>query len=216
MTGDLLQELRRGADKAEIYSIAFNQNSAMLACTSDKGTVHIFKLKESVHEGPGGTPGPVTTPAPTQASIPTPVAAPAVENVSAPLSERGGVSSIASPAGGEDGGAIAGAGADSNAKSSFSFMKGILPKYFSSEWSFAQFRVPETRCIVSFGQENHTIISAYSPSICILRHLLLRQVSFFAVVGADGSFFKANYEKGGEATRVAYSHFASSGPASLE
>ena len=42
------------------------------------------------------------------------------------------------------------------------------------------------RSIVAFGAEPHTII----------------------VVGVDGSFFKANYEKGGEASRVAYSHFS--------
>jgi hypothetical protein len=29
------------------------------------------------------------------------------------------------------------------------------------------------------------------------------------VVGADGSFFKANYSRGGEAVRIAYSHFSS-------
>ncbi len=28
------------------------------------------------------------------------------------------------------------------------------------------------------------------------------------MVGADGSFFKANFEKGGEATRIAYATFA--------
>jgi hypothetical protein len=32
-------------------------------------------------------------------------------------------------------------------------MRGVLPKYFSSEWSFAQFRVPEQRSIVAFGAE---------------------------------------------------------------
>lgn len=30
-------------------------------------------------------------------------------------------------------------------------MKKLLPKYFSSEWSFAQFRVPDVRSIVAFG-----------------------------------------------------------------
>jgi len=43
-TGRNLQELRRGADKAEIYSLAFNYNSYWLACSSDKGTVHIFSI----------------------------------------------------------------------------------------------------------------------------------------------------------------------------
>lgn len=36
---------------------------------------------------------------------------------------------------------------------------GVLPKYFSSEWSFAQFRVPEeTRAIVAFGPQKNTLI----------------------------------------------------------
>jgi len=43
-SGKSLQELRRGADRAEIYSIAFSANSQWLACSSDKGTVHIFSI----------------------------------------------------------------------------------------------------------------------------------------------------------------------------
>jgi len=43
-TGRNLQEVRRGADRAEIYSLAFNYNSLWLACSSDKGTVHIFSI----------------------------------------------------------------------------------------------------------------------------------------------------------------------------
>ena len=43
-SGQLLQELRRGADRAEIYSVCFNPPSNFLACTSDKGTVHVFAL----------------------------------------------------------------------------------------------------------------------------------------------------------------------------
>ncbi len=38
---------------------------------------------------------------------------------------------------------------------------------------------------------------------------------FFAVVGADGSFFKANFEKGGEAVRVAYAQFVKAGTQQL-
>jgi len=59
-----------------------------------------------------------------------------------------------------------------NPKSSFSFVKGILPKYFSSEWSFAQFRVPDVRSMVAFGAEKNSII----------------------VVSADGTFYKALFD----------------------
>lgn len=47
---------------------------------------------------------------------------------------------------------------ESNKGSSLSFMKGFLPKYFSSEWSYAQFRVGDSRCICAFGHEPGTII----------------------------------------------------------
>lgn len=48
-TGDKLQEVRRGADPAKIYSIAFSTNE-MLAVASDKGTVHVFSLEKSDEE----------------------------------------------------------------------------------------------------------------------------------------------------------------------
>lgn len=38
-------------------------------------------------------------------------------------------------------------------------MKDLLPKYFSSEWSFAQFKVAaDCRCICAFGGEKNTVI----------------------------------------------------------
>jgi len=44
-TGTALQELRRGGQRAEIYSICFNFNSQWLALSSDHGTVHVFALE---------------------------------------------------------------------------------------------------------------------------------------------------------------------------
>ena len=38
-------QVRRGADRAEIYSLAFSSNAQWLAVSSDKGTVHVFGLK---------------------------------------------------------------------------------------------------------------------------------------------------------------------------
>lgn len=86
-TGAKLQEVRRGADPAKVYCIAFSSND-MLAVTSDKGTVHVFALDGDEEE------------------------------------RRKEAES-------------------SNTKSMFGFMKGVLPTYFSSEWSFAQFKFCE-------------------------------------------------------------------------
>jgi WD40 repeat protein len=38
------KEFRRGADKANILSISFDKETKFLACSSDKGTIHIFKI----------------------------------------------------------------------------------------------------------------------------------------------------------------------------
>ena len=43
--GQLIQELRRGTEAAEIYSLAFDMKSLYLACSSNKGTIHIFNVK---------------------------------------------------------------------------------------------------------------------------------------------------------------------------
>lgn len=178
LSGELIQELRRGADKAEVYSIAFSAGATMLACTSDKGTVHIFRLKEAVHDLPVGA-APAALPA---SAAPPPIAGSPVGGASStsasaataratPASAAGAAAATGSGATSGDadtvyfgsGSGTAGAGGESNTKSSLSFIRGILPKYFSSEWSFAQFRVPDTRSICSFGQEPNTIIGECEP-----------------------------------------------------
>ena len=40
--GKLIQELRRGTENAEIFSIAFDDNNRFLAVSSDRKTIHIF------------------------------------------------------------------------------------------------------------------------------------------------------------------------------
>ena len=42
--GTFLQEVRRGSEKAEIYCICFDIPSKFIACSSDRGTIHIFSL----------------------------------------------------------------------------------------------------------------------------------------------------------------------------
>jgi len=151
-SGQLLQEVRRGADRAEIYSICFNYSSQWLAVSSDKGTIHIFSLGKLQGDQQ-------------QANIEQPKP-PAVTSTE----EKQHRNSSAS-----------------NPKSGLSFIKGFLPKYFSSEWSFAQYRVPDTRTIVAFGAEKNSII----------------------VVSADGTFYKALFdpEKGGECVQESYAKF---------
>ncbi|KAF3634665.1 Autophagy-related protein 18c [Capsicum annuum] len=139
--GTLLQEVRRGLDRAEIHSVSFSSTAQLLAVSSDKGTVHVFSLK--VNRG----------------------------NLSANKSNCS--SNSRAPV------------ATSN---SFSFIRGVLPKYFSSEWSVAKFRLPGvSQCIVTFGNEKNTLI----------------------ILGWDGSFFRCKFDpaSGKEMTQLEYHNF---------
>ncbi|KAL0435871.1 UNVERIFIED_CONTAM: Autophagy-related protein 18a [Sesamum radiatum] len=72
--------------------------------------------------------------------------------------------------------------------SSLSFIKGVLPKYFSSEWSVAQFRLPEgSQYIVAFGHQKNTVV----------------------ILGLDGSFYRCKFDPatGGEMTQLEYHNF---------
>ncbi|KAF9908786.1 WD repeat domain phosphoinositide-interacting protein 3 [Linnemannia zychae] len=153
----LLNEFRRGVDRAEIYSIAFNSDSTRICAGSDKGTVHIFNLDGAtggarVYHGGAGSPS----------------AGPHYGEVIQPHHS----SQMSS----------------GNRQSSFAFMKDLLPKYFSSAWSFAQFKVAaDCRCICAFGGEKNTVI----------------------VICADGSFYRFmfNPQKGGECVQESYNKF---------
>ncbi|KAI9182572.1 hypothetical protein LWI28_026740 [Acer negundo] len=141
LDGTLLQEVRRGADRAEIYSLAFSSNAQWLAVSSDKGTVHVFNLK--VNSG-----------------------SPRIDK-SRSASDPGAVTSPTS---------------------SLSFIRGVLPKYFSSEWSVAQFRLVEASpYIVAFGHQKNTVV----------------------ILGMDGSFYRCEFDpvNGGEMTQLEYHNF---------
>jgi hypothetical protein len=85
-------------------------------------------------------------------------------------------------------------------------MKEILPSYFSSEWSFASFRVPESRCIVCFGQDTSSIIGI-SFSVRLVHERII-----FLVVCADGTYYKYSFDasKGGECKQEATAKFLKS------
>lgn len=38
-------------------------------------------------------------------------------------------------------------------------MGGLLPKYFKSEWSYAQMRIGEGRALCAFSEEGNTLIA---------------------------------------------------------
>lgn len=158
MDRSLLQEVRRGVDRAEINSIAFSQDLQWLAASSDKGTVHVFRLRVRVSG---------------EDSLTQPNA------IQGHALFRQNSSSSLDP--------LISPNTGANPNSSLSFMRGVLPKYFSSEWSFAQFHLPEnTRFIVAFGSQNSVII-----------------------VGMDGSFYKCSFDPvhGGEMVRQEHVRF---------
>lgn len=74
-------------------------------------------------------------------------------------------------------------------------MKGILPKYFDSEWSFAQVRVPENTAICCFNDSNK-LIGKF--------HILIQ-----SVVGKDGNYYQADIDikNGGECKIVKEMNF---------
>jgi len=42
-----MTELRRGSDPANVYCIKFSADSTYLCASSDKGTIHVFSIKDS-------------------------------------------------------------------------------------------------------------------------------------------------------------------------
>lgn len=142
-SGRITRELRRGADTAVIYSVAFSSDSRWLCCGSDKGTVHIYSLE-------------VATPQPMQ--------------------ELDASMSSPSPS-------------LANRQSSLAFMKDLLPKYFSSEWSFATCQVKhDAHFICTFGADMRSII----------------------VITQEGSYYQFAFDPtgtGGECARELYHRF---------
>lgn len=54
-------EFRRGVEQAVINDIAFSPSNRWLACTSDKGTLHVFDLRSASSGHESGQSGPVST-----------------------------------------------------------------------------------------------------------------------------------------------------------
>lgn len=172
-SGEPLRELRRGVDRAEIFCLSFNSGSSYLACSSDKGTVHIFSLFDSVQ------PVDLSVAQPTDSGTNTPAVLVPTPSTSTSSPSN---TSPAPPQPPPE--------ADSNVRSGLAFMKsmlpGLVPKYFASEWSCAQIRGIESKCICAFDRDSSKIL----------------------VVCADGTFLKYNFEdKQGECQRLSSNRF---------
>lgn len=48
--GETLQTLRRGSSTAIITSIVFHPSLNIIACTSNKSSIHIFEIKKSIEK----------------------------------------------------------------------------------------------------------------------------------------------------------------------
>jgi len=144
-TGHRLQEVRRGADRAIIYNVCFDHDTEFLALSSEKGTIHVFKIGASGASMDKGS-----------------------------ASRKGGKKK----------------GKDENSKSSLSFMGRLLPKYFSSEWSFAQFRIPQVQTICAFGAEKGVLVAVSADGT-------FRRYRFLNEKGTD-PVFVANFNETGD------------------
>ncbi|KAK6360437.1 Phosphatidylinositol 3,5-bisphosphate-binding protein [Orbilia blumenaviensis] len=121
----IVSELRRGIDKAMIYSMAFSPSSNRIAVTSDKGTLHIFDV---FSQPPGSSSG-----AAAEAQRP---------------SSRGSEATGSAPT-------------ESNKRFSLLGKLPLLPKYFNSEWSFAQAKVEGIgRNSVGWTDEDTVIVTS--------------------------------------------------------
>ena len=159
----LLNEFRRGADRANIYWISFSNDESRIVVSSDKGTVHIFNLQlhpsDSSHEFPGPS---------------------------------------------------------SNRQSVLSSVSSYLPKYFSSEWSFASFSLSsESRCIVEFVESDMALRHKKDK---ILGPLFEKDETGILALCSDGSLYKfrMDVKKGGACVLESYYTYSSIPTDSIE
>lgn len=138
----------RNQERAGINCICFSRASEFLACSSSKGTVHVFSVLPK-RSSSGSRSGARSTMS------------------SVTVSEMGSGSASAESTVIEDASKVGGDNADggrrgaSNATSNFALLRKIIPgvpKYVESEWSFAQVHGLEPQTICAFGQAPNSII----------------------------------------------------------
>ena len=127
--GNLVQEVRRGKEKAQIKCICFEPNNKFMAATSTRGTVHIWSLSTALKNL-----GKKNEDNENEKNKDK-------NNEITEEKETEGTNNI------------------ENKRSIFNVLPNILGgEFFNSEWSFAQVRIKEQKSICTLGSDNTIII----------------------------------------------------------
>lgn len=196
-SGRQLEELRRGADRAIMYSLTFDRTGHWLAAASDKSTIHIWTI-DAENKGKNNFKNNNFGSNINNSSIPNddsisqqgsqqggagnninnPFAADALsENnpfgpspSAAPISVAGGSTNLSA--------SISGAGGNNNkdnVKSKLAFMASVLPSYFNSSWSCAHAKLTTRKSgaltIVAFTSDSSKVVAVSSDGSVELFHL---------------------------------------------
>ena len=133
-TLEQVNELRRGSNHVTIVNIAFNKDSTLLLCSSNKGTIHIFSLSDINN----------TPLVHTDETIKT-----LVEDISSneqSLSEDTNMYTTI----------------QNKKMYGAHYLKSFLPSYFNSEWSFIQIYLNHSITYSIFSKQTNNIITIAS------------------------------------------------------
>ena len=127
--GNLVQEVRRGKEKAQIKCICFEPNNKFMAATSTRGTVHIWSLSTALKN----------------------LGKKKEDNEIEKNKDKNNEIAMEKE--------VEGSNNIENKRSIFNVLPNILGgEFFNSEWSFAQVRIKEQKSICTFGSDNTIII----------------------------------------------------------
>jgi WD40 repeat protein len=205
-SGCLLHEFRRGTDRAKIYSLAFSKEKEWLVCTSDKGTVHVYRMPEgSIAGGGNGT----TVTRGNNSS----------DNIASYHYQANGDGYAASSK--NSSGYRAPPQSPMTPKSPSSMLQSVismgvsanvLPKYLQAERSFAQFRMNRNgdASTGNYGKTDDRTSEFPENSFGFCKaSFSTSKENRIVVICADGSYHKLEFDpvKGGSMSSVNYGRF---------
>ena len=151
----LIREVRRGAESANVNCISFDLSKKFFVVVSDRKTIHIFFLTNNINEKEINNGNEIIK-----------------SNENGNLEEEN-IKSISHSM-------ILNDSSINNKKSMFGEMSKILgvgKRYFASEWSFRRFRIISPKTVATFGPDNTIFIATYDGKYY--------QISFDSINGGD-------------------------------